>query len=128
MVFSIYLAGGMRSDWQDRLIAKLPSGRITIYDPRSQTTTDPSEYTAWDLAHVVRADCIVSQMAPDNPSGFGLSVEVGYAYALGKPIIFIDQIQSDWRSKYFDMHRQIAAEVVREIDEAAEAVIRRSRL
>ena len=53
---------------------------------------------------------------------FGLSVELGYAYALGKKIVFCDEIRSDWRSPYFGMHREMATEVVHSLEAAATVI------
>jgi nucleoside 2-deoxyribosyltransferase len=103
----IYLAGDMKSGWQDRFAAMLPA-RLELIDPRSHGLSDPAAYTAWDLEGVRRADTVVAYMGPHNPSGFGLSIEAGYAHALGKPIIFVDEMTVDWRGRYFDMLRQIA--------------------
>lgn len=102
----IYLAGDMQSGWQDNITNLLPQHEFI--DPRTHGLTDPAEYTKWDLDGVSRADVVVVYMHSGNPSGFGLSIEAGYANGLGKKIVFIDQISEDWRSKYFNMLRQIA--------------------
>lgn len=41
---------------------------------------------------------------------------------IGKRIVFCDEIQGDWRSGYFGMHRQMATVVCRSLKEAAAAV------
>lgn len=105
----VYLAGGMRTTWQDELIAALPN--VVFLDPRSHGLNDPAAYTAWDLNAIREADAVVACMTSDNPSGYGLSLEVGFAYALGKPVYFIDGVRGDWRSRYFDMHREVATAV-----------------
>lgn len=106
----IYLAGDMKSGWQDRFAAMLPKD-VELIDPRSHGLTDAAQYTWWDLEGVARADIIMAYMGPHNPSGFGLCLEAGYAYGLGKPIIFVDEMTVDWRGRYFDMLRQIATVV-----------------
>jgi len=123
----IYLAGGMRTAWQDEVIARLPSGH-TIFDPRTHGLTEPSDYTRWDLDRVAESDILVAGMGAENPSGFGLSVEVGYAHALGKPVIFYDALGDDVRSRYFGMHRVIAARVASSIEEVVSAVQAAGRL
>jgi nucleoside 2-deoxyribosyltransferase len=117
----IYLAGGMKDGWQDRAINLLEGHEIL--DPRSWGDPNPAIYTERDLSAVRRSDWLLVHMASTNPSGFGLSVELGYAYALGKKIVFCDEIRSDWRSPYFGMHREMATEVVHTL-EAAAAVIK----
>lgn len=114
----IYLAGGMKDGWQDRAAVHLAGHELL--DPRSWSTPDPAVYTARDLEAVRQADAILIHMCSANPSGFGLSVELGYAYALGKRIVFCDEIGGDWRSGYFGMHRQMASEVVSTLEAAAE--------
>jgi nucleoside 2-deoxyribosyltransferase len=70
---------------------------------------------------VRRCDILVAYMGPHNPSGFGLSLEAGYAKALGKGMIFVDEMQQDWRGKYFDMLRSIST-VVQTLEEAAKKI------
>jgi len=115
----IYLAGGMKDGWQDK-VAPLLVGH-ELLDPRSWSTPDPVVYTARDLEAVRKCDCVLVHMSSSNPSGFGLSVELGYAYALGKKIVFCDEIKGDWRSGYFGMHRQMATVVCSDLAEAAQA-------
>jgi len=116
----VYLAGGMKDGWQDRAINLLNGHEIL--DPRSWSDPNPTVYTERDLAAVRRADCLLVHMASTNPSGFGLSIELGYAYALGKKIVFCDEIRGDWRSPYFGMHREMATVVCHSIEAAAAAV------
>lgn len=110
----------MKSGWQDRFRSLLCDA-VEIIDPRSHDLSDPAAYTAWDLDGVRRADILVVYMGPHNPSGFGLSLEAGYGHALGKPIIFVDEMQQDWRGRYFDMLRVIS-KVVPSLQAAADAV------
>lgn len=110
----------MRSGWQDQFAALLPQ-TVELIDPRSHGLADPAAYTAWDLTGVRAADMVVVYMHQGNPSGFGLSIEAGYAHALGKPIIFVDQCGADPRSRYFDMLRAIST-VVGSFEEAARCV------
>ena len=117
----VYLAGGMNDGWQDKAIALLP--RHECLDPRSWSDPNPAVYTARDLDAIRRADCLLVHMASSNPSGFGLSVELGYAYALGKKIVFCDQIRADWRSSYFGMHREMATHVCHSLEDAIPLVL-----
>jgi nucleoside 2-deoxyribosyltransferase len=126
----IYLAGGMKDGWQERAI-NLLAGQLDghgldgheILDPRSWSDPSPAVYTERDLSAIRRADCLLVHMASTNPSGFGLSVELGYAYALGKKIVFCDEIQGDWRSPYFGMHREMATEVCHSLETAVVAAV-----
>ena len=113
----IYLAGGMKDGWQDIIMPMLPSHEFL--DPRSWSDPNPEIYTERDLSAVRKCDCILVHMNSSNPSGFGLSIELGYAFALHKRIFFVDEIINDWRSRYFGMHRQMATYVCKSLDEAA---------
>lgn len=108
----VYLAGGMQDGWQDRF-----SADFELLDPRSWQDPDPVVYTARDLAAIRDADAVLAYMDSANPSGYGLSLEVGFAHALGKPVVFVDVIGADWRSRYFGMVRSVST-VVRSIDDA----------
>lgn len=111
----IYLAGGLKSNWQDRA-AEFLSG-CELLDPRTWQETGLSgyshavKYTESDLSAIRACDVLVAYMDSTNPSGFGLCIEIGYAKALGKTIIFVDLLE-DARSKYFDMARVMANAVV----------------
>ena len=117
----IYLAGGMKTGWQDRVAAHLAGHELL--DPRSWSDPDPKIYTERDLSAIRKSDALLVQMGSDNPSGFGLSVELGYAKALCKHIVFLDQISDDWRSRYFGMHREMADKVCTTVDEAITAIM-----
>jgi nucleoside 2-deoxyribosyltransferase len=104
----IYLAGGMTGgmpySWQDHVVL----AAHTVLDPRSWQCDDPQVYTRRDLEAIDEADVLLAFMCSANPSGYGLSVELGYAFAKGKRILFVDNIKEDWRSKYFGMHREMS--------------------
>lgn len=91
---SVYLAGGMKSNWQHILIERF-GDKFFFFNPQDHLLGNPKEYTIWDLHFVKRADVIFVYVEPDNPSGYGLTLEIGYAKALGKTIILVDE-----RSKY----------------------------
>ncbi len=115
----IYLAGGLRDGWQDK-IAPLLQAHVLL-DPRTWQTPIPAEYTARDLAAIKTADCVIAYMDAGNPSGFGLSIEVGFARALGIPVIFVDALGADPRARYFDMLRTMST-VVHSLEAAACAI------
>ncbi len=111
----IYLAGGFTDDWQERVVAALPG--CQLLDPRSWQDPSPAIYTERDLAAIREADIVFVYMNSANPSGYGLSIEIGYAYGIGKPIVFCDHITKDWRSKYFGMARTMASAVFCEFED-----------
>lgn len=85
----VYLAGGMHSGWQDGIRSAIPS--LQYRDPREHRLLAPEEYTPWDLLAVRQSDVVFAYLEAGNPSGFGLAVEVGYAKALGKTVILVDE-------------------------------------
>jgi hypothetical protein len=111
-----YLAGGMRSGWQDQVMAALPE--IAWLDPRSHGLTDEAEYTNWDVLAVMRAEIIFAYMEAENPGGHGLALEIGLAAGLNirrlegepqhhthKTIVLIDPTHH----RYLGMARQLSA-------------------
>lgn len=86
----IYLAGGMKSGWQNTVINKLKD-RCVCFNPQDHRLNNAKEYTIWDLHFVNQADIIFAYLEKENPSGFGLTLEIGYAKALNKTIILVDE-------------------------------------
>lgn len=101
----IYLAGGFRSKWQEK--AKEALGNWQILDPSTHNLPAPKEYTAWDLRAIRDADIILAYMELHNPGGYALALEIGYAKALGKKIILIEEHPDNERRKHFDMIREV---------------------
>jgi len=87
---TVYLAGGMSGGWQSKVISAL-QGEFTFYNPAEHAIQNGEEYTAWDLHYVRCSDIIFAYMEGSNPSGIGLSLEVGFARALGKTVILVDE-------------------------------------
>jgi Nucleoside 2-deoxyribosyltransferase like len=103
---AIYLAGGFKSGWQDFVRGVLNGWQII--DPSSHGLPDPKEYTEWDLRGIRSADVILAYMERDNPGGYSLALEVGYAKALGKHIILVEEHPTVQRERYFAMVREVA--------------------
>ncbi len=85
----IYLAGGMRSNWQDAFIKRYPT--VDFVDPRSHGLVFAREYTFADKIGIQQSDLVVAYFERGNPSGLGLAYEIGYAGGLGIPILLIDE-------------------------------------
>jgi nucleoside 2-deoxyribosyltransferase len=98
----VYLSGGLSTgnNWQD--IVKQNSPGYRFIDPRTYQFNESGEkltseeYTKKDLANIRLSDCIFAYMDKNNPSGYGLSLEVGYAKALGKKIIMVDEMNKNY--------------------------------
>ena len=103
---SVYLAGGFQSDWQDQVINACPQFKFN--DPRSHNIQSPSDYTEWDLKAVSESDYIFAYMEDSNPGGYALALEIGYAKALNKKVIFVEEYLSDNRNHRFNMVRACA--------------------
>jgi len=85
----VYLAGGLRSNWQDFVIRACPA--LKFFDPREHGLSDATSYTSWDLEAIRRCRWLFAYLERDNPGGYALALELGYARALGKEVIFVDE-------------------------------------
>jgi len=86
----VYLAGGFRSNWQDKIISEL-SDNFDFLNPRDHGLTEPNLYSAWDIHYVRNCDILFGYMELTNPSGYGLAFEIGLASGLNKTIILVDE-------------------------------------
>lgn len=105
---TVYLAGGFREPWQETV--KASGGPFSYRDPSEHGIRDAAAYTAWDLEAVRRSDILFAYLQASNPSGFGLVLEVGYAAALGKHVIFVDERSpsDEETGRYLDIVRETA--------------------
>lgn len=85
----VYLAGGLRTDWQSRVVQAQP--RLDFLNPRLHGLTDPAAYMDWDLSAIRKCDIVFAYMESTNPGGYALAAELGYAKALGKMTIVVDE-------------------------------------
>jgi hypothetical protein len=108
---NIYLAGGMKTDWQDKVI--LSYAEHTYFDPRSHGLENPVEYTKWDMDHVAKADLVFAYFEKTNPLGFAMCAEIGAAYNAGKIIILVDEKQQ----KSWDLIRCCCDHVVDNLED-----------
>ena len=113
----IYLAGGFRSQWQGDVALRL-AGLYELLDPSQHGLQDPAEYTKWDLNAIRQADIVLANMEASNPGGYALALEVGFAKALGKRVLMVDQIEDASVKRYFEMVRQCSDLVFPTLSEA----------
>lgn len=93
----IFLAGGLYSNWQDEVMKAYP--KHTYYDPRSHGLVLCEQYTPWNLKHVEMADMVFACFDKENPTGFGMTLEIGVALGLGMNVILVDeQMLESWAS------------------------------
>ena len=118
----VYLAGGMNSKWRDEVKAinkfRHPPNLI-FFDPKLKPDKHWSEYGAWDIHFIKQCDICFAYMNKDNPSGYGLSAEIGYAKALNKTVILIIEPGHE-KDKYFQFLKAFADVVYEELDEGIE--------
>ena len=117
---SIYLAGGMGSNWRYGFIQN--SNKWKIYDPCKHNLEDPKNYTSWDLKAVEKSDIVLGYIEKENLSGYGLCVEIGYGKALCKTIIWVEEDKNDDRNKYFAICRELADYIFYDINKAFEFI------
>lgn len=118
----IYLAGGFKSNWQAQVIDRL-AGTFELFDPSAHKIQDPAEYTRWDLEAVRQSDIVLANMEASNPGGYSLALEVGFAKALGKRIVMVDQIMDPSVHRYFEMVRQCSERVFLTLGEALDYLL-----
>ena len=85
----MYLAGGFKSSWQNDFINELPF--FNYYDPRVHGISEEKGYTLWDLEAIKNCEWLFAYLEKKNPAGYALALEIGYAKALGKKIILVDE-------------------------------------
>jgi hypothetical protein len=88
-LIKVYLAGGFHSRWQDRITTL--TTRFLFLDPRQHGLRDNKSYTLWDLEAIRQSDVVFAYLETTNPAGYALALEVGFAKALGKRIILVDE-------------------------------------
>lgn len=128
----VYLAGGMRSGWQDKVMSavreRLPNVPLIFLDPRQNGTSSESTYTAWDMDAVEISDVLFGYLEADNLAGQGLCVEFGQAEGMrraGHPkkhIIFVCEPEHP-KYRYFGMARECADTVTDSLDKGIDLFI-----
>lgn len=103
----VYLAGGMKSGWQDKVIEECQHKRIQFLDPRSHGLENEKDYTDWDLWAVDQADYVFGYLEKGNPGGHGLMLEFGYGIGAGRKLIFVEDPDDD-RTRFYGMVRSIS--------------------
>lgn len=115
----VYLAGGFKGGWQ-KIVKDLLKDDFTVFDPQTHNLDDVKKYTHWDLFHVDQCDILLGYMTKDNPSGYGLALEIGFAKAKGKMIVLVDErSKSDQQFKrYFSICHESSGIVLDSLHDA----------
>lgn len=95
---NIYLCGGFKTDWQDEVIAHVKRLRpdAELFDPRDHKLHDPKDYTKQDLQAIWDCDIVFAYMECTNPGMANLAFELGYAHAMGKKIVLVNEKGQRW--------------------------------
>lgn len=119
MKTKIYLAGGFKGGWHNYVVENLGKEFI-CFNPQKHQLDEADKYTAWDLYHVEKCDILLGYMSEDNPSGYGLALEIGYAKAQNKLIILIDKRSNTDKSfkRYFSICHESSNVIFETLDEA----------
>jgi nucleoside 2-deoxyribosyltransferase len=115
----IYLAGGMRSGWQDKVKEAAPNA--TYLDPTTKCEDKMclKEIFNWDLARVYECDVIFAYIERDNPSCIGTSFELGSAYGQKKTIILVLEDENEHiKDKYLQFLTPAADLIYKDLDTA----------
>lgn len=104
----VYLAGGMRTGWQEdvkRDLKKLhDAGLVRWSDPRENDTRDPKEYEPLDMMRVETADIIFGYAEDGNPGLYALCVELAFGKAKGAKTLLVNLLKEETdpkRKRYF---------------------------
>ena len=90
MKTKVYLAGGFGGDWQNSVMQELGENFV-FFNPKEHRLTIEKQYTVWDLHYIRQCDILFGYLSSENPSGYGLCLEVGYARGINKTIILVDE-------------------------------------
>lgn len=82
----IYLAGGLKTNWQQHVMDQVDAGYL---DPMTIQHLPLAQVAATELQWLDRCDAVFAYFEATNPTGHGLAAEIGYARALGKYIILV---------------------------------------
>lgn len=115
-MLKIYLAGGMRTDWREKVKKAVP--HAIYFDPTVHGLEDEVSYTQWDVAALAMADIVLGYLEEGNPSGLGLMFELGYATAAEKEVVFVNEWEGKNEDKYTGMARAAATAYYTTLDKA----------
>jgi len=121
----VFLCGGFHSGWQGTVkyvVSHQPTSfsglnpcldvgpqPVFFIDPRDHGLDAEELYTPWNLYWVRQCEIVFVYIEKTNPACQNMALEVGYAKALGKFIIVVDEKDNgDPVKRYMGMTRQCA--------------------
>ena len=104
---TIYLAGGYRSNWQEKVEesveAIIKNPRAKEYENDERVKMKFQEYSTWDFHQIKESNIVFAYFEKTNPSGIGAAIEVGYAYGLGKTVVTVlEKNNEHMKDRYLD--------------------------
>lgn len=88
MSFSVYLAGGLDSDWRQQITKRWRRKGVTTYDPMTESRQGSIyAFTEDDLGALKASDLLFGYCTYHRYTGMAL--EFGYAHALAIPIVYV---------------------------------------
>ena len=94
----VYLAGGMKSGWQDKVMAALEDlrveGVVTFFDPRTNPK-EPEKYRPMDKESWENADIVFGYAESSNPALFAMCIELTGGYYNKARTIFVDDLKPE---------------------------------
>lgn len=84
---AVFLAGGT-AGWQAQVVTDAPGARYL--DGSAHGLADPKAATEWELAAVRASELVFANLQAVDP-GYSLALVIGYAKALGKHVVLVDQ-------------------------------------
>lgn len=110
----VYLAGGFKSDWANKV--KNCSDGFNWINPKEKEYKNGErvimnvyEYGKWDLHYIKQSDIVFVYVERENTSCIGLSVEAGFAKGLGKTVILILELNHETiKDDYLKFLTQVA--------------------
>lgn len=119
MKSKIYLAGGIRSNRQEKVTSRIDA---EFYNPRTKEVDKVltlTEFGTWDLHYIKQCDIVFAYMEKNNPSGIGMSVEIGYAKGLGKTVILCLEENNEFiKDKYLEFMKKASDIVFTDLEDA----------
>ena len=81
---------------------------LRLLDPSKHDLDDPKELTRWGLRAIRESDVVLAYLDQENQNGYSLALELGYAKALGKTILLVEEHEPGERDKYLQTVREVA--------------------
>jgi len=107
---TVYLAGGMRSNWRKRVRNKSQGlDFISPVDKEVDYEMSAEEYGVWDLHYLREVNIVFGYMERTNPSGIGLACELGYAYGKDTTVVLVLEDESKhFKDRYLQFMEKVS--------------------